>query len=321
MIQHHVGQASAHFQLHLDRGGVARFQANHTDIIAHSRLCAADADTGSRAVTGSNVPSQFRGARIHRGRGYSGHSRLVRIGNHSGAAGNNRSGHIGADAPSGIVRIAVSIPVVCIAVAVVLIAGLHGLDSDGDAADSHFLILVARILVHLGAELDGLEIAILIQCSGSNGLAINTAGSRTAADRSAESDDIQQLQIVDAVIRRGVNRTGDGHLILDSQITLVYDLESVQIKGRTGFPNNVCSVVLVAEIQCLALEGVAACIHDVNIQITCLDLVDVGGSRVGEPRKRSAHQHDHTHGQRCDAGQQCAFGCLFVAHALVTPLQ
>ena len=208
--------------------------------------------------------------------------------------------------------------IVCIAVAVVLIADLHGLDRDRNTIQRQILVFITSAGLHRTGDNDSSSLADFLTRSSSltgrkqNALQVRQINACSVL-RYREINSFQQLV--------AAGHTIDGNLILDSQITLVYDLESVQIKGRTGFPKNVCSVVLVAEIQCLALEGVAACIHDVNIQITCLDLVDVGGSRVGEPRERSAHQHDHTHGQRCDAGQQCAFGCLFVAHALVTPLQ
>ena len=44
--------------------------------------------------------------------------------------------------------------------------------------------------------------------------------------------DFQQLQIVDAVIRCGVNRTGDSHLILESQIAVVADAQLRQLVLR-----------------------------------------------------------------------------------------
>ena len=112
---------------------------------------------------GSDFQGQLTAAILYRCLGYSGHSRLIRIGDFGITTGSNRNGHIGADALIQVVRGHIGSIIVCIAVAVVLIAGLHGLDSDGDAADSHFLVLVARIFVHLGAELDGLGIILRVR--------------------------------------------------------------------------------------------------------------------------------------------------------------
>ena len=130
---------------------------------------------------------------------------------------------------------------------------------------------------------------------------------------------VHQLQAVQIRIAVGILCTGNIDLVLQCQVAVILDCQRRQLVCSTRLPQDFLTSAASGfyEAQGLAFHGITILVQQLHVQLTGLNLVDAGAGRVGEPRKCSAHQHDHAHDQRHDAGQQRPFGCFAIIHVFV----
>ena len=105
---------------------------------------------------------------------------------------------------------------------------------------------------------------------------------------------------------------GKLRLILQGQIAVVDELH-VHHLGVTRLPQRMVIEQLGGVSGFLPRFHIGA-VHQLNIQITGLDLVDTGACGVGEPCEGSAYQHGQAQNHGHDAAQQGPFGTLAVCH-------
>jgi hypothetical protein len=111
---------------------------------------------------------------------------------------------------------------------------------------------------------------------------------------------------------------GDLNLVLQCKVALVDNTQCGKLIAAARLPKDIRgSVVSSLELKGLAFGAypIAVLLHfKSDIQVTCLDLVDTGGSGVGEPRESRPNQHGYAEEHSHHAGQQCAFRGFAVCH-------